>query len=91
MPILNTDYTPPSLFFRNGDVATLYAATLRKVENIKQQRERLELPDGDFLDLDWSFSKNPTKKCIIILHGLRREYLKEKNKPIFWYDNRKQI
>ena len=70
MPILNTDYTPPSLFFRNGDVATLYAATLRKVENIKQQRERLELPDGDFLDLDWSFSKNPTKKCIIILHGL---------------------
>ena len=35
-----------------------------------QQRERLELPDGDFLDLDWSYAKEPSHKVIILLHGL---------------------
>jgi len=31
---------------------------------------RPDLPDGDFLDLDWSFSKSPTQKLVIIIHGL---------------------
>ena len=28
------------------------------------------LPDGDFLDLDWSYSNTKTNKLIIVLHGL---------------------
>ena len=35
---------------------------------MKFQRERLELTDGDFLDLDWS--KKGSKKLVIVLAGL---------------------
>ncbi|MGB6153745.1 MAG: alpha/beta fold hydrolase, partial [Pricia sp.] len=30
----------------------------------------LELPDGDFMDLDWSFAEHPSGKVAILLHGL---------------------
>ncbi|KAG1647866.1 putative esterase YheT [Nymphon striatum] len=36
----------------------------------RQKRERIELPDGDFLDLDWSFSTIQTQKAVILIHGL---------------------
>ena len=43
----------------------------RKVKGVNQQRERLELEDGDFLDLDWSHSpNNNSNKVLIVLHGL---------------------
>ncbi len=42
----------------------------RKVKGVKQTRERLELPDGDFMDLEWSFAKEKTENCILIFHGL---------------------
>jgi predicted alpha/beta-fold hydrolase len=45
-----------------------------------QQRERLELPDGDFLDLDWSRSAGISEKVVVLLHGLegnaQRKYIK---------------
>lgn len=69
MPIIPSKYQP-SLLFKNGDLATIYAGVLRKIEGIVQQRERISLPDGDFLDLDWSFAAEKTDKVAIILHGL---------------------
>lgn len=69
MPVVASAYKPP-LFFRNGHVATLYAGLVRKVGRLVHKRERITLPDNDFLDLDWSFSVKPTKKVAIILHGL---------------------
>ncbi|WP_311195825.1 hypothetical protein [Antarcticibacterium sp. 1MA-6-2] len=37
----------------------------------KQYRYRLELKDGDFLDLDRSYSeKGKSRKILIVLHGL---------------------
>lgn len=69
MPVVASVYKPP-LFFRNGHLATLYAALVRKVDKLVQKRERVTLPDNDFLDLDWSFSNQKTKKVAIILHGL---------------------
>ena len=70
MPLIPSKYQPPKRIFRNPDVSTLYAALLRKVDGVLQERERLELSDGDFMDLDWSFSKQKTDTCIIVLHGL---------------------
>ena len=69
MPLVSSVYNPP-IFFKNGHVATLYAGLLRKVEIPVQKRERITLPDTDFMDLDWSFSTEKTKKVAIILHGL---------------------
>ena len=69
MPIIESTYKPP-YFFRNGFVSTVYAGLMRRVEGLTQERERMTLSDGDFLDLDWSFSKEKTNKLIILLHGL---------------------
>ena len=69
MPILHSEYQPKKIF-RNGDFSTIYSALFRKVTGVTQQRERLELSDGDFLDLDWSFAKEKTDRCVILFHGL---------------------
>ncbi len=68
MPILDSTYNPP-FFFKNGFVATVYSGLVRKVI-LNQERERITLSDGDFLDLDWSFPKEKSNKLIILLHGL---------------------
>lgn len=70
MPVVKSTYHPP-VIFRNYHISTIYASALRKVPALEQKRERLELPDGDFLDLDWSYSKSGnSNKALIILHGL---------------------
>ncbi|WP_086475741.1 YheT family hydrolase [Arenibacter amylolyticus] len=69
MPIITSEYHPP-FPFRNGHIATIYAGLLRRVSEPPQQRERLHLPDGDFMDLDWSFTSGSTSKVAILLHGL---------------------
>ncbi|PWL40073.1 alpha/beta hydrolase [Flagellimonas aquimarina] len=69
MPLVSSSYKPP-FFFRNGHISTIYAGLIRKVTGVVQKRKRLELSDGDFLDLDWSLTKTPTQKLAILLHGL---------------------
>lgn len=68
MPILHSTFKPP-FYFRKGFIATVYSGLLRKVK-LKQTRERLELEDGDFIDLDWSYTDKPSKKVIVLLSGL---------------------
>lgn len=68
MPIIDSNYKA-RFPFKNGFVATVYSGLARRV-SLKQQRERMTLADGDFLDLDWSFSEIKTDKLIILLHGL---------------------
>lgn len=80
MPIIESTYTAP-LLFRNYHISTIYASTLRRVPVPMYKRERLELPDGDFLDLDWSIPEGgKQEKVAIILHGLEgnstRPYVK---------------
>lgn len=70
MPVIKSNYKAP-LLFRNYHISTIYASLVRRVPAIDQKRERLELSDGDFLDLDWSFStKGESTKLVVILHGL---------------------
>lgn len=80
MPLITGNYVPPGIF-KNADASTIYAATLRKVEIPIYERERIELSDGDFIDLDWSNSrKEKSDKLVILLHGLAgntdRPYMK---------------
>ncbi len=69
MPEITSNYNPP-LLFKNGHVSTVYYGLFRKIQDLEQKRERLELDDGDFMDLDWSFAKRPATKVVILLHGL---------------------
>jgi predicted alpha/beta-fold hydrolase len=69
MPIILSDYNPPFLF-KNGHFSTIYSGVLRKVNGLTQERERITLPDKDFLDLDWSFTNQKSDKVAILLHGL---------------------
>lgn len=69
MPVIASKYRAP-IWLKNGHVSTIYSGLLRKVEGVEQERERLELEDGDFMDLDWSYSSNKSDKLVITLHGL---------------------
>lgn len=70
MPLVSSSYKAP-LIFRNGYMSTIYMGAIRPLPKIHQNRERLELSDGDFLDLDWSKSKTyKTSRLVILLHGL---------------------
>lgn len=69
MPLVPSNYKPP-FPFRNGHFSTIYSGVFRKVHGLVQKRERIELEDGDFLDLDWSESKSNTNKVVILIHGL---------------------
>ena len=69
MPILESTYKTP-YFFKNGFISTVYSGLVRNVTGILQERERITLSDGDFIDLDWSYSKEKSQKLIILLHGL---------------------
>ena len=79
MPLIQSDYNP-SFIFKNGHFSTIYSAKLRISPELIQKRERVTLPDNDFIDIDWSYSKIPTKKAAILLHGLegnaQRIYIK---------------
>ena len=69
MPIVSSAYRSP-LVFTNGHIATIYSGLFRKVTGVMQERERITLSDGDFLDLDWSYSNKPTGDLVVLLHGL---------------------
>ena len=57
----------PPFYQIGGHVQSIYPSFFRKVE-IPYERERLELEDGDFLDLDWY--KQRHRKLMVVTHGL---------------------
>ena len=69
MPVLESEYKPP-FWAKKSFVSTVFSGLVRQVKGLDQNRERLELDDGDFIDLDWSFSNKPSNRVIILLHGL---------------------
>lgn len=70
MPVLPKPTYKTSFWQRNRHVQTIYPSLLRKVKFSYQHRERLELSDGDFVDLDWTHVSPSNKKLVIITHGL---------------------
>ncbi|MFK7770684.1 MAG: YheT family hydrolase [Saprospiraceae bacterium] len=78
MPIIqNSSYTKPPFYQFNGHLQTIIPGIFRKVKNVNYQRERLELADQDFLDLDWII--NDSKNLVVLSHGLEgssdRQYI----------------
>ncbi|MCC6413714.1 MAG: alpha/beta fold hydrolase [Saprospiraceae bacterium] len=69
MPFIERSSFPAAPFWQyNGHLQTLVPGIMRRVEGIEYNRERIETPDGDFLDLDWIVSGHP--RLLIITHGL---------------------
>lgn len=54
-------------WLRGGHAQTLWASLTRKIR-LDTRRERLDLPDGDFLDLDWVGDDGPV---VVVLPGLQ--------------------
>ncbi len=72
MPLISTSaYHPPRYLF-NGHVQTIVPSLWRSVPEVAYRRERIELPDGDFLDLDWSRlpAGQLAEGLAIVSHGL---------------------
>lgn len=67
MPLVPSAYTPP-VGFSNPHLQTIVAGRLRRVDGPGYTRERIETPDGDFLDLDWA--RVDVERVVIISHGL---------------------
>jgi len=55
---------------RNAHAQTLWASLCRRSPQPRLLRQRLELPDGDFLDLDWTGAPSHAQPLVVVLHGL---------------------
>ena len=68
MPVVsNSNYRPPFYLF-HGHLETMMPYLVRKIDGVVYERERIELPDQDFMDLDWVLEDN--NKLLILCHGL---------------------
>jgi predicted alpha/beta-fold hydrolase len=67
LPLVESTYSP-AFFLKNAHLATIIPNKLRRIEGVTYTRERLELPDNDFVDID--YSKCVSKTILIFLHGL---------------------
>lgn len=53
---------------KNRHFSTIYAAKVKRFSSPNYQREKLELQDGDFLNIDYKIQSND--KAVILCHGL---------------------
>lgn len=68
MPVIEqSTYLPPA-WLRGAHMQTIHPALSRRVAPVTTRRERLELEDGDFLDLEWAGGN--AKRLVILSHGL---------------------
>jgi predicted alpha/beta-fold hydrolase len=68
MPLIEKSTYRPPAWMRGAHLQTIHPALFRKVASVTLRRERLELEDGDFLDLEWSGGSG--KRLAILSHGL---------------------
>lgn len=82
MRVENYNDRPWYLF--NGHLESIIPYFTYKIYSVDYDRERLELPDGDFLDLDWL--RHGSEKLIVISHafeGNSRDYFVERAAKYF--------
>lgn len=62
----------PAFWLRNAHAQTVFASKMRPMPPLEVARERIELEDGDFLDLSWLPERglDADAPVVIVLHGL---------------------
>ncbi len=68
MPLVSESRYRAPFFCRNGHVQTILPSLFRTINGCSYVRERIDTPDGDFLDLDWA--RTGGEKIAILSHGL---------------------
>jgi predicted alpha/beta-fold hydrolase len=68
--IRNSTYRAPS-WLPGGHAQTIYPALFRRLAPVAARAERLELEDGDFIDLEWSGEGGA--RLAILSHGLEAD------------------
>ncbi len=66
--IVDSDFKP-ARWLGGPHLQTLWASQLRRSPRLRLRRDRLNLPDGDFIDLDWTEGPDDAP-IIMVLHGL---------------------
>jgi len=84
LPLLEKSNYRPSLLFPGRHLQTIIPGLYRKSGIVTFQRERIDTPDGDFLDLDWSYPDEASEKLIIISHGLEGNSTRPYNKSMVY-------
>ena len=67
MPVIESDFRP-AWWLRGAHAQTMYPHLFRRPPAVPWQPERLELPDGDFVDLQWTGPDSQPLVCLF--HGL---------------------
>lgn len=68
MPLIRESTYRPPAWLPGGHLQTVHPVLFRKVKTVTNRLERLELDDGDFLDLEWAGNRG--ERLAIISHGL---------------------
>lgn len=78
MPVVAQSSYKAPLLCANAHVQTIIPTLFRKVSGVAYQRERIDTPDKDFIDLDWS--RVGSERLAVVMHGLEgdsgRPYMK---------------
>lgn len=68
MPVIKQSTYDARGLLKNPHYQTIYPAIFRRLGKIPYRRERMETPDGDFMDIDWY--DRGADRLLIALHGL---------------------
>lgn len=71
MPLIETSHYRAPYWLPGGHLQTIHPALCRRVARVTTTAERMELPDGDFIDLEWLAEGRP--KLAILSHGLEAD------------------
>ena len=67
MPIIQSAFKP-AWWLRGAHAQTIWSSFVRRKPRLNIEWQRVELADGDFIDLAWSGPKEG--KTLLLLHGL---------------------
>ena len=66
-----SSYRPP-WYLPGPDLQSIAPQIARNLPPIDYRRQRIDTPDGDFLDLDWS--EVGSGRLAVFFHGLERDF-----------------
>jgi hypothetical protein len=68
MPVIEKSTYRAPFLLRNNHLQTIIPTLFRKVDGVNYTRQRIETPDGDFIDIDCSCAGSD--RAVVLSHGL---------------------